>query len=110
MKQNCMQLEYFHTCSLDQELVSIEQQHGLQHRWVEQDLLYQQVLMQQKEISCKNLMKDIQKKARQRWFLLSMKAKFLGQHPLAIPAVAYMHYENFMMQKDMKCLERLLKA
>lgn len=65
-----------HCYSLDQDLTAIEQQHGVQQRWNKQDPLYQCAFMQQAQNSCQALVKEIQKGARQRWFLLSLKAKF----------------------------------
>ena len=63
---------------LNHQLQCIEKQNGVLERWKAGDDVYKEFLQSQSVKHCMVLFKDIQSIARQRWFMLLVKAKFSG--------------------------------
>lgn len=58
---------------------SIEKEHGVIQRWKVGDSAYDQYVQSRNLRKCKHLFKEVQSIARQRWFMLLVKAKFSGE-------------------------------
>lgn len=63
---------------MHQKLQGIENEHGVLERWKAGDEVYDDFLHSQSVKKCLKLFADIQSSARQRWFMLLIKAKFSG--------------------------------
>jgi len=59
-------------------MVAIEQQHGISHRWTKSSLQYQEAEKIRSEKEIQSTFTQIEVCARERWFLLIVKAKFAG--------------------------------
>ena len=64
---------------MERKLKAFEQKHNLLHRWVPSSSEYQVVKSTMESRRKRKLRDKIQHLARERWFLLSMKAKYAGK-------------------------------
>ena len=64
---------------VERKLQAFEQKHSLLHRWVPRSSEYQIVKSTMESRRKSKLCAKIQHLARERWFLLSMKAKYAGK-------------------------------
>ena len=81
--KRCLYTDNLHSYILmlrvERKLQAFEQKHSLLHRWVPSSSEYQVVKSTMESRRKSKLCAKIQHLARERWFLLSMKAKYAGK-------------------------------
>ena len=74
----CAYARHIHTCRIDSVLTSVEERHHIRKCWAPGMLEYATAKAAYHSKRKSLLMEEIKALSRERWFLLSLKAKYAG--------------------------------